>query len=139
METVICLAGSLSVGDPGPTTIAVRILTKDDEILEEFQQEIGNCGKNYAAYQAVFVGLQRLLDLYGATTETTAFTVKLPNELVKKQLNNEVIVAEPSLVPFFMAIHNLQVESFPHLTYALCTEAENQSLASLLTKGLDQK
>jgi hypothetical protein len=103
----------------------------------EVAKTIGNGVDNFAAYYAVMVGLQTLVDILGDKAATTHVELKLDNELVKKQLNAESPINEPGLVPMFIEIHNIRVASFPQLTLTFISLEENKKVERLMSEALD--
>jgi ribonuclease HI len=136
MKTVICYTGGSARGNPGPAAVGVYITDATGNMMSETAETIGNSTDTFACYQAVMVGLQALLSLLGTETTTTHIEVRLGNELVKKQLNAESPLKEPGFVPLFIEIHNMQVESFPHLTFTLVPQTENTEVERLIHEAL---
>lgn len=137
METIICYTDGSARGNPGPAGIGVYITEEDGTVVYELGLAIGNSTNNFAEYNAVMVGLQSLKDLYGTATITTNFEIRLASELVKKQLNAELPINDPGLVPMFIEIHNIQVADFPHLTFTQVQKIENNEADRLLNEALD--
>lgn len=139
METIICSTGGESRGNPGAAAIAVFVSDKDDKMIEEVAQGIGNANSNFAAYYAVMLGLQTLESRYSEQTKTIQFELRLDNEFVANQLNSKEPVTEPGLVPMFIEIHNIRVKSFPNLVLTLIPKTINTDVSRLLVEVLDDK
>jgi ribonuclease HI len=139
MQKVICYTDGGARGNPGPAGIGVYITDEAGQMLREVAQAIGNSTNNYAEYHAVMVGLDTLKQLLGKETKTTQIEIRLDSELVKKQLNAEYQIKEPGLVPLFIAIHNLRVADFPHLTLTHIPREENTEADRLVNEALDGK
>lgn len=137
MEKIICCTEGVSRGNPGPAAVGVNITDVSGSVLHEIAQSIGNATVIYAAYHAVMVGLGTLETIFGSETHTLAIELCLTNETVKKQLNAEVAVTDPGLIPLFMAIHNLRVTSFPNLEFVQVATDKNKEACHLGEQALD--
>jgi hypothetical protein len=137
MNKVMCYVGAEVKGNPGPAAIGVYIADESTTEVFESKQVIGNATLQFAVYNAVMLGLQNLLQIYGSATQLTRFEICLSHEAVKKQLNAEVPVTEPGLVPMFIEIHNLRVAHFPYLTFTEVPETQNQETKRLAGEVLD--
>lgn len=138
MEAIIFTSGKAN-GDPGPAAIGVYITDADGQILTEVTEEIGNSTDIYAAYHAVYRGLQTVLEMYHSNTLEKRFEIRIESKVVKEQLNNEKPVHEPALVPMFMEIHNLRVSHFPDLTLIHIGRKKNKEANRLVKEALDGK
>jgi len=115
MKTVTVYTVTQAEEKSGPASISV-VLLEGKKTLVEKTESIGNASRSYAEYVAVLRALEMLVELYGARTTEMRFEVCLTSDVVKRQLCSEVPVTEPGLVPYFMAIHNMRVASFPFLS-----------------------
>jgi len=138
MEKIICYTAGRAQGNPGPAEIAVCIIDKQGQGGVAVKRSIGNASSDFAAYNAVMVGLQTLLEKYGTQALITHFEIHLDNEPVKKQLNNEDQINDPGLVPMFIEIHNMRVVSFPNLTFLLTPADKNPAVVQVLNKVVDE-
>lgn len=123
-----------SQGNPGPSTVGVYITTDTGVFVHEVTKAIGNANETFAEYYGVMLALQTLGGLYGKDTSTMQFELRLENELVKKQLQAEVKINEPGLVPMFIEIHNMKVESFPNITFTQVSSEQNKEAARLVAQ-----
>jgi ribonuclease HI len=137
METITIFVHGLSKGNPGPAAVGVQIINASGEVLVEISESIGNAPDEYAEYSAVVRGLQAAADFYDDKTTQTQFEIKLSNESVKKQLNNEEIITNPGLISLFLMIHNMRIESFPNLTLTHVSGELNKTAAQLVKETLD--
>ena len=137
MEKIICYTDGGARGNPGPAALGVYVVTEAGEVVREVKQSLGNGTNNFAEYMGVMVGLQTLKEIYGKQTKEMEFEIRLDSELVKKQLNAEYQIKEPSLVPQFIEIHNLRVSSFPNLTLTHVPRSENKEADRLVNEALD--
>ncbi len=137
MKTVVCYVYGEAKGNPGAAAIGVFVVDKQGVMISETAQGIGNADRNFAEYYAVMTGLQTLVGLYGVETKTMEFELCLSNELVLKQLNAESPINNPGLVPMFIEIHNMQVVSFPNVTFTYIAHDQNTNAARLANEVLD--
>lgn len=139
METIIAYTAGGARVNPGPAAAGVYITNVSGEKIKEVKESLGNGTSNFAEYYGVMLALQTLKQMYGNKTKDRQFELRLANELVKKQLNNEYQINEPGLVPMFIGIHNLQVSDFPHLTFTHIQKEHNQEADRLVNETLDGK
>ena len=137
MEKVTIFTHGESRGNPGPAAVGVQIMDEKRKVLEEVSESIGNAPDDYAEYFAVIRGLQVAKDHFNKQTKEIDFELCLSSEVVKKQLNNEETITHPGLVPHFIEIHNMRVESFPNLTFANISLKKNKEADRLVNESLD--
>ncbi len=137
MEKIFVNTDGGARGNPGPAAVGVFVTDADGKMLKEVKQTIGNSSNNFAEYQAVLIGLETLKQMYGKATRDKEIVLRLDSELVKKQLNAEYQIKEPGLVPNFIAIHNLRVTNFPHLTLQHVPREQNKEADRLVNEALD--
>jgi ribonuclease HI len=126
-----------SHGNPGPAAIGAQLVFADGTVLQEVSEPIGNATNEYAEYFAVLRCLQTASEHFSQQTKDMAFELRLSNQLVKKQLNNESTITNPGLVPLFIEVHNLRVLNFPQLKLVLTEGKANQAVERLVNKVLD--
>ncbi len=139
METIIAYTAGGSRGNPGPSASGVYITTSTGEVVREVKEAIGNATNNFAEYYGVMLALQTLKQLYGKKSNEMQFEIRLDSELVKKQLSNEYQIKEPGLVPMFIEIHNMRVESFPHIFFTYISRENNKEADRLANEALGDK
>ncbi len=133
MKTFTCYTYGYATGDPGRAAIGVVITDAAGTVMNSCSEVIGNSTENYAAYQAVFRGLEILQSLVQPDNRVT---LVLDSEYVTQQLNAELPIQEPALVPLFIAVHNLRVVYFPKLVITNIGSDGNAARA-LATAALD--
>lgn len=136
METITIFTTGVSLGNPGPSAIGVYLCDANGQMICEEAEVIGNATNTFAAYQAFMRGLQVAKEQFGEKTDELQFEIKLDSEFVSKQLNGETEINEPSLVPYFIAIHNLRISSFPNLTVIHISQALNTKATELVQEAL---
>lgn len=139
MKTIRCYTSGNAQGNPGPAAIDVSIIDETGSVLASHTQAIGNSTSNFAAYNAVMVGFQMLVSLYDTDTKSVNIVMYVANEVVKQQLNAELQITEPGLVPMFIEIHNMCVVSFPHRSFIQGAFKQGSEGGNLMKKVLDEK
>jgi ribonuclease HI len=139
MQTILCFVAGGALANPGPGAFGVQITNEAGEMLVEVGRGIGNANDNFATYNGVMVGLQTLIELFADKTSILSIELCLDNELVKKQLNAELPLTDPGLVPMFMEIHNMRVTAFPNLIITLVATDKNTVARHLVKQALDGK
>jgi ribonuclease HI len=137
MESIIIYTDGGARGNPGPAGAGVYITDAKGKVLREVAKPLGNATNNYAEYDAVLTGLETLKQMFGKNTKGMRFEFRMDSELIQKQLNHEYQVKEPGLVPHFMAIHNLRVSSFPHVTFKHIRREQNREADRLANEAMD--
>lgn len=122
--------------NPGPAAIACRVSEEDKGKLFEFSESIGNATASYAQFYAVAQALQVTREELAEKLSEYEYVLQLSNESVKKQLNGEKIIDNPSLVPLFVEVHNIRVESFSKLAVELVPEDSAKEVKDLAEKVL---
>lgn len=139
MDKIITYTAGVSRGNPGPAAVGLYITDSAGKLVREVKQSLGNSNGSFADYYAVMLALQNLQQLYDEKTKTMHFEIKLDSEVVKGQLNDELPINEPGLVPMFIEIHNMRVTSFPNLALTLEINDNNKKAARLAEEALDVK
>ncbi len=116
MEKIIAKVGTWNESEPGKAAVAGQIYDEKSASLDSFAKSIGNAKKDYTAYMGVLSVLEFCINYFDGKTQEFVFEILVDNELVVSQLNNQIPVFDPSLIPLFMAIHNLRIENFPNIS-----------------------
>lgn len=136
MQKVLIRTYGAAKTNPGAAVIAVQVADATGKILSETVESIGNATDVFAAFTAVARGLDMAQQEFGEKTSSMAFTLTLSNIEVKQQLNSELPITNPGIVPHFIEIHNLRVASFPNLTLSL---NKKKTIEKLVSEALDGK
>lgn len=139
MQEVTIRTHGVAKSEPGAAAIAVQILDASNEVLAETVETIGNATSMYAAFTAVARGLDVARQEFDEKTNKMSFTVMVSNQEVKQQVNGELPITNPGIVPYFIEIHNLRVSHFPNLTLKYVSEAKNKETDRLVNEALDEK
>lgn len=133
MQQLTCSVSGHAVSNPGRAAIGIVITDAAGAVIHRSAEVIGNSTENYAAYQAVFRGLEILQSLVQPDDRVT---LVLDSEYVTQQLNAELPIQEPALVPLFIAVHNLRVVYFPKLVITNIG-SDGNAARELATAALD--
>lgn len=139
MDEVTIRTHGAAKSNPGAAAIAVQLTDASDKVLSETVESIGNATDVFAAFTAAARGLDMAAQEFGEKSPDIAFTLTLSNEEVKQQLNGELPITNPGIVPYFIEIHNLRVAHFPHLTLTHVAETKNTDVQKLVSDALDGK
>lgn len=139
MKTVTLFTDGGARGNPGPSGAGAVILDESGKTVKEVSKYLGHQTNNYAEYHAVILGLETIKKHFGASQcKNLQVNVKMDSELICKQLNGEYQIKEETLWPLYIAVHNLQVSSFPHITYSHIPRAENSRADRMANEAMDR-
>src|ERR671930_59888 len=118
-----------SRGNPGPSGIGV-VITKNELIIAEYNEFIGEKTNNQAEYAALKKALQI------ATAFDNEITVLSDSKLVVSQRNNRYRVRNKQLKVIFREISNLE-KQFRAVIYRYIPRAKNQYADFLANRAID--
>jgi ribonuclease HI len=119
-----------SRGNPGPSGIGI-VLIKNEMIISEYNEFIGEKTNNQAEYAALKKALQI------ATAFDNEITVLSDSKLVVSQRNNRYRVRNKQLKVVFREISNLEKE-FHAVVYRHIPRAKNQYADFLANRAIDE-
>ncbi len=126
-------------GNPGPAGAGAVAYDEKGGTVKEASEYLGERTNNYAEYYAVAMGLEMIAKHFGKNQcKGLDVSVKMDSELICKQLNNEYQVKEETLFPLYIRVHNLQVSTFPHVSFAHVPRAENKRADALANEAMDK-
>jgi len=139
MNKIIIYTDGGARGNPGPAGVGVVIVDEQGNILKEISEFLGTRTNNWAEYEAIIKGLQQLKKLFGKEKlKNISIEVRTDSELVVKQLRGEYQVKEETLFPQFIAVWNMRVTDFPHITFAHVRREENKKADKLANEAMDE-
>jgi ribonuclease HI len=139
MNKIICYVHGLATSNPGPAAIGVSIVADTNETLATCSYSIGNAYATGASYQAVMVALDTLSQIEGISFSQIHVEVRSDNESVVAELRGTRAVTDPGNVPLYMAIHNLYVTTFPHISFVVFKKLHKNPAVALVEQALDVK
>lgn len=139
MKSVTLYTDGGARGNPGPAGAGAVILDETGKTIKEVGKYLGHQTNNFAEYHAVILGLETIKKYFGAPQcKTLQVAVRMDSELICKQLNNEYQIKEETLWPLYIAVHNLCVSSFPHITFSHIPRAENARADRMANAAMDK-
>jgi len=99
-------------GNPGPAAIGVLVCDKEDNVIVEHKEFLGEATNNVAEYTAMIRALEIALD----HTKDVVKCVS-DSELMVKQLHGEYKVKAEHLIPLFAQVQDL-VSKFNKVTFS---------------------
>lgn len=117
-------------GNPGPAGIG-GVVYKDDQLVAEVSEYIGETTNNQAEYKALVKTLQKAHDL-GAK----AVDCFLDSQLIVRQMNGEYKVKDPELQKLYVQVHNLTVQ-IGKVTFEHVRRNFNKEADALVNKAID--
>lgn len=136
---IICYTDGGARGNPGPAGAGAVMMDAHGKVLAEVSQFLGNGTNNFAEYAAVLLALQTLKKRFGGKTKNLNVEIRMDSQLVARQLSHTYQIKEPSLVPQFLEIHNMQVKDFPHVRFVHVPRKENAAADRLANEAMDRK
>lgn len=124
-------------GNPGPAAAGVIIKARssandmDFVLVDQLGLFLGHCTNNEAEYQALLLGLEKLLSL-GATE----VVCNLDSELVVKQLNGQYKVKNANMQAFVERVNKLK-KDFTQISFVHVPREKNKEADKLVNEVLD--
>jgi len=137
MQVTIYTDGG-SRGNPGPAGAGAVIFDNNGKELARVTEYLGEQTNNYAEYSAVILGLKKVKSILGKEKmKDVEVILKMDSELVVRQLRGEYQIKEESLFPLYIAVQNMRVAYFPHLTVTHVLRDENSIADGLSNDAMD--
>ena len=137
-KLIVCTDGG-SRGNPGPSGIGAVVCNKNNEIIKEYSEYIGQGTNNEAEYQAVIFVLKKIKHLFGKKKiKELDIEIRSDSELLTKQLQGKYKVLEPKIQSLFLEIWNLKID-FGKITFFHILRDENKKADSLVNEALDKE
>ena len=131
-DKIIAYSDGGSRGNPGPSASGYVLMDANETVVYEGGTFLGITTNNIAEYQAVYIGLEKALEL-GAS----AVDFRLDSLLVVNQLNGVYKIKNPDLVPINRRIREL-VRQFDHVTFSHVRREYNTLADGMVNKILDE-
>jgi ribonuclease HI len=117
-------------GNPGPSGIGVVIL-KDDKVIHEIAQYVGEGTNNVAEYAALLAGLD-----YCVKKKLSPLEILADSQLMIRQLSGQYKVKHPNIIPLFQKakeyLSHLKVTGYTHVMREF-----NKRADELANEGID--
>jgi len=139
MEKLIIYTDGASRGNPGKASIGVVFCNKDESVVKEYGQTIGEATNNEAEYQAVIFALKKAKALFGKEKiKKHEIEIKSDSQLLVSQLSGRYKVLEPKIQNFFIQIWNLKIDT-GGVSFALIPREQNHRADQLANTALDKE
>lgn len=130
MSVVIYTDGGAR-NNPGPAG-AGAVIYKDNELIAEVKEYLGEQTNNWAEYEAVVLALQKAKEL-GLTGD---ITFRLDSKLVVEQLLGNWKIKEPTLKPQVAKVKAL-LSDFGAVAFTHIPREENKEADRLVNEAID--
>jgi ribonuclease HI len=126
-------------GNPGPAAAGVVIYDAKGDELDQFSSFLGTATNNQAEYQALILGLGRVLKLINDdhTASETRVVAYLDSELIVQQLIGAYRVKSRELKPLFAKVEELAAK-FHQVEFKHIRREQNTVADSLVNEELDK-
>lgn len=124
-------------GNPGPAGVGVSIQDEVGKELAYISEYIGETTNNQAEYEALYRGLQKAKELFGAELKTMAVEVRMDSELVVRQLSGIYKVKEAGMKEQFARIAKLRTTECPNITFRHVRREQNKRADELVNAAID--
>lgn len=125
-----------SRGNPGLASTGYVIRDDSDGIIAKGGTFLGVATNNFAEYNAVIEGLERVFALY--PDQKIDLDIFLDSKLVVEQMNGHYKVKNPTLLPLFFKIKNL-VNEIENVRFQHVPRTYNKLADSEANKVLDSR
>jgi len=128
-------------GNPGPAAVGVALKNENKKTIETFSQYLGKTTNNQAEYQALILGLGRVIkhlkEDKGKMSQTIVH-VFTDSELVAKQLRGEYRVKHRELKGLFAKVQEL-FGYFKNVSIATVSRSNNKEADRLVNQELNKR
>lgn len=131
-EQLIGFSDGGSRGNPGPAASGFVLIDTTDNFVTEGGAYIGIATNNAAEYQALYLALERALEL-----KVSILHMKLDSELVVNQMNGLYKINDQNLVPLHDRIEEL-MSRFEKVTFSHVSREDNTLADGIVNKILDE-
>lgn len=125
-------------GNPGLAGAGAYIVDAEGKELKKASQFLGEATNNVAEYKAVILALETLKKIIPKEERAQAdIEMRMDSELVQKQLTGQYQIKHETLFPLFIHIWNMQVSTFPRVTFTHVRREQNKEADTLANKAID--
>ncbi|XKT75251.1 MAG: ribonuclease HI family protein [Patescibacteria group bacterium UBA2103] len=121
-------------GNPGPAGAGAAIFDTDMKLVGEVSEFLGAQTNNWAEYEAIVLGLEKLLDISGGNVEVV---VRLDSQLAQRQLTGEYKVKDAELYKQYLKVQNL-LPKFTKVSFEHVRREQNKEADALANKAMDR-
>lgn len=129
---VLVYTDGASRGNPGRAGIGVVICDREQNVLEEISEYIGETTNNVAEYRALISALEEVRKYHPKELEVFS-----DSELLVKQINGQYKVRSPLILPLYKEAKRL-VETLPKWKIRHIPREENPLADALANRAVDE-
>ena len=133
---IIMYSDGAARGNPGPASIGVSICENGKEIAT-IKETIGERSNNWAEYEAVKRGLEKIAELFGGKTKDMEIECRMDSLLVKEQLSGKWKIKNADMKEKHTAIRSIVDEHFPNISFVHIPREKNTRSDELANEALD--
>ncbi len=137
MTTYTIHADGGARGNPGPAGSGAVVRDELGNIVAAVSEYLGVRTNNYAEYEAVILGLQKVHELAQGKLADTAVMVKMDSELVVKQMNGIYKIKHPDMQTQAARVKELAAP-FGLISFAHVPRAQNSDADALANQAMDR-
>ncbi|NCS32467.1 ribonuclease HI family protein [bacterium] len=120
-------------GNPGPAAAGIVINTPGSEDIT-FGQYLGEITNNQAEYQALLLGLDKVIQEFDAPAVN--LSVYMDSELVIKQVTGEYRIKHPNLIPLHANVLDM-IKNFAMIQFVHIPRENNKKADAQVNETLD--
>mgnify|MGYP001358700298 FL=1 len=120
-------------GNPGPAGAGAAIFNKDMKLVAEVSEYLGEQTNNWAEYEAIILGLEKLSSI----AKGEEVTVRLDSQLAQRQLLGEYKVKDQGLYKQYLRVQNL-LPKFKSVAFEHVRREQNKEADALANKAMDK-
>lgn len=125
-------------GNPGPAGAGAYITDGEGHVLAEVSVYLGEKTNNWAEYQAIILGLEKLHTLYGKELSDMHIVMRMDSELVMRQLHGIYKVKHSELKVQYKKVRDL-LETLNHVDIVHVRREYNKDADRLANEAMDRK
>ncbi|MGB3023300.1 MAG: reverse transcriptase-like protein [Candidatus Saccharimonadales bacterium] len=131
-EMIIAYSDGGSRGNPGPSASGYVLMDESSKIIYEGGSFLGHTTNNIAEYQAVYLALEKALELGACMVD-----MRMDSQLVANQMNGTYKVRNADLLVIHHRIQELSAQ-FERVTYTYVAREFNTLADGMVNKILDE-
>jgi len=124
-------------GNPGPAGAGAYVTDGEGYVLAEVSVYLGEKTNNWAEYQAIVLGLEKLHTLYGKALSDMHIVIRMDSELVVRQLHGIYKVKHPELKVQCEKVRDL-LETLSHVDIMHVRREYNKDADRLANEAMDR-
>ena len=125
-------------GNPGPAGAGAYITDGNGNPVAEVSAYLGHRTNNWAEYQAIILGLEKLHTLYGDALGGMSIVIRMDSELAQRQLSGAYKVKHPDLKEQYEKVRAL-LSAFAHVDIVHVRREYNKEADRLANEAMDRK